>query len=206
MTRLILTRHGQTDWNAARKFQGQTDTNLNETGLKQADALAVRLSAQKLDAIYASDLSRTRQTAAAVNRFHGLDIGAADRLREMSFGKWEGLTYEEMCARDARVAQSWTNFMIQSGAPGGESIPVFAARVRTFLDEIAAQHADQTVLLVVHGGVIRMILCALLDFPLEKYWQFKIDQTSLTEIETYPDGGILNYLNDTSHLRRVVDG
>jgi alpha-ribazole phosphatase len=205
MTRLILTRHGETDWNAARRFQGHTDIPLNERGHQQARAVGNALASKKIDVAFASDLQRTQETAQAILVHHKVDLVLAPRLREMSFGAWEGLTYAEMCAQDDRAAADWGHFMLTLGPPDGEAIPIFAARIKTFLDEISVEYPDKTVLLVVHGGVIRMALCTLLGIPLEKHWQFNIRQTSLTEIETFPEGAILNLFNDDCHLNRERD-
>ncbi len=201
MTRLILTRHGETDWNAAKRFQGHTDIPLNARGQEQARSLGAALASEKIDLAFASDLQRTQDTAGAVLAHHPVDLILDPRLREMSFGQWEGLTYDEMCAQDDRVAANWGDFMLTIGPPDGEAIPSFAARIKSFLDEISTKYPDKTVLIVAHGGVIRMSMCTLLGIPLERHWQFNIRQTSLTDIETFPEGAILNLFNDDCHLK-----
>src|SRR5690606_38476427 len=105
--RLLLTRHGQTDWNIARRYQGQSETPLNEKGIRQAEQLAKRLSTETIHAIYASDLSRGMNTAKAIAAFHSLDVEPDARLRELSFGDWEGMTYEEMSAHSPELFDAW---------------------------------------------------------------------------------------------------
>jgi len=200
MTRFIIVRHGETTWNAERRYQGQTDIPLSELGHQQAAALGSRLATDKIDVTYASDLCRTKETAEAVMAYHSGSISFDLRLREMSFGDWEGLTFNEMQEREPRLSNGWANFMLTYGPPAGESIPIFAERLNTAIHTILKDHPDETVLLVAHGGAISVLLCLLLDIPLEKYWQFRISQVSVTKIETFPDGAILNLLNDTCHL------
>ena len=104
MTTLLLARHGETDWNRELRIQGSSDIELNELGRQQAQFLAQELTDVDLDAIYSSDLSRARATAAAVAATHGLEVTLDPRLRERSFGSWEGLTREDVSAsRRARV-------------------------------------------------------------------------------------------------------
>lgn len=94
--------------------------------------------------------------------------------------------------------------MLHTGAPGGESLLQFADRLRGLIDDINRQHSEDHILLVAHSGVIKVMLCVLLDHPVEKYWQFAVSQTSISEVATYPEGAILSRLNDTSHLNGVA--
>lgn len=200
MTRLLLVRHGETEWCSQKRHKGQTDIPLNEVGRQQAQAAAKRLQSEDVAVVYASDLSRTMETARIIAEPHNLDIVAESRLREMQFGEWEGLTYEEIYAQNQITPDEWHHTMLESGPPGGESLRQFAARIQSFLDEIETKHTDETVLLVTHGGTLMVMICLLLEHPIKKYWQFRLERTSVSEISTYPEGAIVTLLNDTHHL------
>jgi probable phosphoglycerate mutase len=150
VTEILLARHAETDWNLGRRVQGHTDVPLNPAGREQAQALAALLSGEALTAIYASDLERARETAAAVARVHGLEVTVDPDLREKHFGSWEGLTDLEIAARfpDA-VRGRWGD---------GETTEEVAARVLGALERIRARHGSGSVLVVSHGGPLRAIL------------------------------------------------
>lgn len=197
---LVLVRHGETLWNAQHRYLGHTDMPLDEVGFAQAEAIAERLRDWEFDAFYASDLLRVRQTTQAINNHHHLTIHFDPRLREISFGDWEGLTYDEAKARDpqtiARRASDPT-----TPPPNGESLPHFTERIHAFLSHLReTHHPEQRLLLVGHGGSLRMMVCRLLGLPPEKYWQFRLDNASLSEILLYDSGAILTKFNETAHL------
>lgn len=142
MATLLLARHGETDWNRELRIQGSSDIELNELGREQARALAVELADIELDAIYSSDLSRARETAAAVAAERGLAVQLDSRLRERSFGSWEGYTRAELVERRADEHHD------------GESDEEVRARVLEAVHEIGAAHEGQRVLVVSHGGAL----------------------------------------------------
>jgi len=198
--KLLLIRHGQTHWNFTRRFQGHSDIFLNENGIQQAVALGERLASRRIDAVYASDLQRAHETARLVAQRHACEVRADPRLRELNFGAWEGLTYEEIKAGYPALIADWETGRHETAPPDGETLTQLAARAKPALDEIRAKHADQTVLLVAHGGTLQALFCLALDVPISKYWQFRFSHASFTEIAFYPHGAIVNVLNDTSHL------
>jgi broad specificity phosphatase PhoE len=154
VTQLLLTRHGETDWNSAGRWQGHSDTPLNEVGRRQARALADLLDG--VDAIYSSDLARARETAEIVAERLGLPVRLDPRLRERGFGSWEGLTTTEIERRfvdDHRRWQGGDGF----GAADAEPFDAFASRIHAFVDDVLRLHADETVLVVAHGGSIRVV-------------------------------------------------
>ena len=201
MTRLLLVRHGLTDWNAAQRFQGQRDIPLNETGQRQAAALGERLAGEPLQAIYASDLQRAQATALAIAARHSCPFVAEPRLREISFGAWEGLTYAEITARDPAGLAAWEEDILENAPPGGETLNQLAGRVQTVMDELLRAHAGETLLLVAHGGPLQVLLCLAMGLPPEKYWQFHLSPGSLSEIAVYPQGAIVNLLNEEGNHR-----
>jgi alpha-ribazole phosphatase len=200
MTRLLLARHGETAWNAARRYQGQTDVPLNRSGRHQAEALAQRLSAEKIDAIYTSDLQRARETAQAIAAFHDLPIQADPRLREIAFGDWEGLTSEEIKKQDPKSLTAWYDDPLQASSPGGETLNQVARRAGAALAEIIAHYPLKTVLIVAHGGILRVLLCLALEISPTAYWRFQFGLASLSEVSVSDSGATLNILNDTAHL------
>jgi alpha-ribazole phosphatase len=201
---LYLVRHGQTDWNLKHRFQGQTDIPLNKTGEDQVQKIAQRLSKIKIDAIYSSDLKRTVQTAdCIIASHHKVKCITDPRWRELSFGEWEGLTYDEIKAREPELLEKWQTDPLNAAAPKGETLQQLATRVDSALDDLRADHADQTVLLTVHGGTIQALVCLALGVELKHYWQFAVSSASLSEIAFYSRGAIINLFNDTSHIPKV---
>ena len=197
--KLLLVRHGETDWNLSQRFQGHSDVPLNQVGRQQAMRLANRLAGQPTDYIYSSDLQRASATAEIISNGN-IEIQTDARLREMNFGIWEGLTYREIKENYIDVLSAWENDPYQNSPTHGETLEQFALRVRSMLDELCEQYKDQTVLVVAHGGVLQTLICLALNLSPVMYWQFHISPASLSEISFYPAGAILNLLNDSSHL------
>ena len=153
MTTLLLARHGETDWNSERRWQGHADQPLNARGREQARALAAELAERSIDAVYSSDLLRARETAEIVAEQLGLEVRVDPALREVDVGSWSGLVHTEIEASDPDGFRRW-----QDGGKGwehGESYEEMGARVVAAVVSIAAAHPDETVLVVSHGGSIR---------------------------------------------------
>lgn len=158
---VLLVRHGETDWNAAGRWQGHTDVPLNSAGRGQAVALAARLRAEGVRAIATSDLCRARGTAEIVGEALGLEVALVDaNLRERAYGKWEGLTRREC---EARFPEEWARHVSdpRSPPPGGETADALLARVVPAIHGAAERLASPAVL-VTHGGVMRAFLAAAL--------------------------------------------
>lgn len=154
MTELLLVRHGETDWNFVGRWQGNSDTPLNDAGREQARALADTL--ERVDAIYSSDLARARETAEILAERLGLPVHLDVRLRERGFGSWEGLTSAEI---EERFPDSYRRWRAGHG-PGtddAEPFDAFADRIRSLVEEVLREHPDETVLIVAHGGSIRVV-------------------------------------------------
>lgn len=150
VTTILLARHGETDWNIERRIQGHTDRPLNDTGLAQARALGEALTEERIDAIYASDLSRALDTARIVAAPHGLAVTALSELRERNFGTWEGMTDEEALRRFPESRNG--------GWGDGETSEALAERIHAALEFIARAHPGGNVLVVTHGGPVRAVL------------------------------------------------
>jgi alpha-ribazole phosphatase len=158
VTTLLLARHGETDWNRDGRWQGQTDTPLNQRGREQARALAAEVAGNRIAAVYASDLTRARETAAIVADRLRVPLYVDPRLRELHFGGWEGLTTAEIEERYPHEIARWRADDGSNAFAGGETYTEMGERVVSALTEIAAAHPSEDILVVLHGGPIRGLL------------------------------------------------
>lgn len=200
MVRLLLVRHAATAWTAQRRFQGQTDVPLSPHGRRQATGLAQRLKRETIHVLYASDLQRAWETAQAIATPHALGVQSEPRLREMAFGRWEGLTYAELQQHDAQRLAAWERDQLHIAPPQGETLLHMTERVRAAYTSVLAAGQGKTVGLVGHGGPLQVLLCLALGLPPQAYWQFAMAPASLSELCVYGRGAILTSLNDTHHL------
>jgi probable phosphoglycerate mutase len=153
VTTLLLARHGETDWNSERRWQGHADRPLNDRGRAQARALATALRERSIDAIYSSDLLRAHQTAEIVGEELGLEVRIDAGLREVDVGSWSGLAHGDIELSDPDGFRRWQEG--GKGWDGGESYEEMGERVVTAVTAIAARHPGETLLIVSHGGSIR---------------------------------------------------
>ena len=156
-TKILLVRHGETDWNRDRRIQGQSDPPLNDAGRAQARALAEQLDGERVDAVYASDLQRARETAEILAGRLELPVVVDAALRELDFGRWEGHTVDELESLWPDAFGRWVEGGEQAW-DGGESHETMAARVRDAVQRLAAVHRGGQILLVAHGGPVRVLL------------------------------------------------
>ena len=203
MAKLLLVRHGVTEFNSARRFAGYSDVELSLVGYQQAERLRDRLVDDKIDAVYSSDLRRALVTAEVILSGHKVDIVTCPELREVNYGNVEGLTFEEISHLYPEVAESLTNFSLQLKFPGGESFREFIERTSKFLDKLKRHTPSQTMLIVSHSGPLRVLICRLLGMDLKHWRQISLDNASLSILEIYSQGAVVSLLNDTSHLRGV---
>ena len=172
LRRLLLLRHGQTEYNLGRRLQGHLDTKLTERGQEQAAEVAPKLADDAFDRIISSDLSRALETALAVGAAAGLPVSVDPRLRETNLGDWQGATVAEVEADAPGAIAAWRSDPRWT-PPGGESRVDVVARSMPVVAELDAEYADdeaeRAVLLVAHGGLIAGLVCGLLDLP-ESAW------------------------------------
>jgi broad specificity phosphatase PhoE len=167
VTTILLARHGESTWNAKRRWQGHADPPLSQVGRKQALALARSLENVELDAIYASDLNRAAATAAVVADLFGRDVITDPALREIDVGEWGGLTTEEI---KARYPAGWARH--RAGGDGwehGETHAAMSRRIVAAASRIASRHPRGRILCVLHGGVMRALLAHASAMPLGEY-------------------------------------
>jgi len=203
LARLLLVRHGITEFNSTRRFAGHSDVELNADGYKQVERLRDHLVNEKIDAVYSSDLRRALVTAEVVSSGHKADVVTCSELREINYGSAEGLTFQEIGSLYPEVAELITNFSLQLKFPDGESFEGFIERASKFLDRLDSHEPSQTILIVSHSGPIKVLVCHLLGIGQSHWRQIRIDNASLSIVETYPRGVIISLLNDTSHLREA---
>ena len=195
--RLLLARHGESVWNAEKRFQGHTDIELSARGRAQAEALGRALRGYRVSAAYVSPFHRARETAALALRESGVPLTVIEELRELSLGQWEGCTVEEVRAQAGDPYRAWLRAPHDCPPPGAEPLPVVSERVRAAVDRIAGAHGPgEDVLIVSHGGVISVYACHLLGCSFNQLWKLRVDNASLTVVRPPR----LVSLNDTAHL------
>jgi phosphoserine phosphatase len=180
--RLLLIRHGTTLDNEQGRLTGQADVPLSPLGERQVALLGERLANEALDIIVTSDLQRARTTAAAIARYHQSPVYEDAAIREIFLGAWEGVTLSELMERDAEAITRWQNEPLNVKPPGGETITQLHDRVVPALEFWYANYPDSTVVWVTHGGVIRVLLCHLLNADLNSWGQFKRENAAITEV------------------------
>ena len=200
MPRLLLVRHGITEFNSARRFAGYSDMELSAEGYEQVEKLRDRLAGDNIDAAYSSDLKRAMATADIISSRHNVDIVPCSELREVNYGDAEGLTFQEISNRFPEVAKLIVNFNLNLKFPNGESFKEFIERTNKFLDRLKKHEPSETILIVSHSGPLRVLICTLLDIDLEHWWQFQCDNAAFSIMETSPRGSRIRLLNDISHL------
>jgi broad specificity phosphatase PhoE len=194
--RLLLARHGQTEWNADRRFQGKTDIALSEVGRAQAHALGRALRGRRITAAYVSPMRRAVETAEIALADAGIPLTPIEELRELSLGAWEGCTVDEIRAQEGDPYAAWLRAPLDCPPPGGEPLPDVRDRVLAAVEKIGAAHADGDALVVAHGGVISVYACHVLGCSFNQLWRLRIDNCSLTVVKPPR----LVSLNDTTHL------
>lgn len=199
--RLLLVRHGESEWNASGRLQGQADPPLSNLGRHQAARAAARLVDEPIDAIVASDLQRASETAKALAGAVGLPVSERADLREVDLGSWTGAVREEIERDDPDAWRRWRVEGVE-GWEGGERYADAMDRVATALRSIASEWTGRTVVAVSHGGCIRLATCHLLGMSASDLGRImSIGNASITEFLVESDGGgRIVRLNDMAHL------
>jgi len=201
MTRILLVRHGETEWNRIERFRGRADVPLNEAGLAQAEATARRIAAQwQPVAVYASPLSRAVRTADAIARALGLPVQPHPGLIDISYGQWQGLSADEVRERWPDILDAWYNAPQAARIPGGETLDEVRARGLATVHDLAARHDDQTIVLVAHTVMNRAILLDVLGLGTDRFWRLRQDTCAINVFEAERGDFTLVSLNDTCHL------
>jgi alpha-ribazole phosphatase len=197
---VCLVRHGSVVGAETRRFIGHLDVALSPLGVAQLDALSRRLEDVAFDAIYCSDLVRTRHSAEILAAPHALTPVRDSALREFAMGEWDGLTAEEIRARDARAFEAWMADVGRFQFPGGESLPDLVARAIPVFEALVARHAGGTIAVVAHGGSNRAILCHALGLGPERLLALGQDYAALSVLEGSAGRWALRLLNHCEPL------
>lgn len=196
-TKLYLLRHGEVETRYHRIFGGRIDMELSPRGHEQAKALAEWMRSVHLNAIYASPMRRAQQTLAPLQQQYPAAAHTLDGLREVDFGAWTGLSWQQVHDRYKVSASEWLELLERAAIPQAESTAKFRARVEPCLRMILSECPGQTAAVVCHGGVIRMLLAILLHLPAPKLAHFDIEYASVTAVECLPHRAEVELLNFT---------
>lgn len=205
--RVIVVRHGVTEWNILGRMQGHSDIPLSPMGRRQAEAIAERLADERIDAVYTSDLSRAADTGRAIAKRHGLEIQQLAELRETMLGEWEGMTDAEIIARgDGDALAMYRCDPAAYRPPGSESVENVAGRIRAARARVAQEHPGGLVVMVGHGGSLRAIFSEAIRAPIRCMFAFRLNNASLSVVDFGPARSSIVMLNCTHHLDHLDAG
>jgi len=200
VTTFLIVRHGETDWNVAGRLQGWSDSPLTATGRAQAAAVAARLAAEPIDALVASDLGRTQETAAPIAAGLGLPVGPDPRLRERSYGVLEGMTWSQIEHRHGEAYRRLIARDQDYGVPEGESGIEFRNRVFDAFERLAAVHGEARVAVVTHGGVLGVVYRRAHDIAPEMPRTFAVPNAALSRVRIEGRRWTIEAWADVGHL------
>jgi 2,3-bisphosphoglycerate-dependent phosphoglycerate mutase len=198
--RIIAIRHGETEWNAAGREQGQLDSPLTPRGLQQAAAIAERMKRYTFAALYSSDLGRALQTAEIVAKATGSSIAVDTGLRERNTGIFQGMTKEQMAERYASEYAAYSADPYGYEIPGGESGVQRSERSVRVFNALADRHADDTIVVITHGGFLMGFFEHVLSLEPGNSWRFKRQNAAFNAFERRAGIWSLVTWNDTAHL------
>lgn len=204
MKRIYLVRHGQTEWNAAGRWQGMLDVPLSDVGHEQAHLLADYLRDRPIGAVYSSDLTRAWKTAEPLAQLKGLDVHKDERLREVNYGVFQGMTHEEIRTRFPTEERSLMSDYMDFVAPEGESRRQVQARAYAAWQEIVGNGTGPEILIVTHGGPVRVLLMKLFPDQLDRMMKVPVPNTSVTTLVQDEHGVRLESLSSIRHLEKVT--
>ena len=206
MTRVYLVRHGTTEWNKEEIFRGRANCRLNETGRAEAQALAGYFRDTELKAIYSSPLSRAEETARAIALAQGLPVIPAAAFIDMDFGEWTGLPLKEVKRKYADTYRVWRQRPQDAIFPGGENLTQVRDRAWEGFQRVARENEEETVLIVSHRVVTKILICAALGLDNDHFWQVKQDTTAVNCFEYRLGFFVVSLMNDTCHLKTISSG
>lgn len=199
MSNIILIRHGETDWNRAETFRGRADVELNSTGIKQAELLARYLEGVPIEAVYSSPLRRALKTAEVIAAPHNLVVITAPELIDFDYGQWQGMSHDAVKQKYKRLYQKWLKNPHLVTMPGGESLAEVRKRAMRLIRQLMARHYE-SVVLVSHRVVLKVMILALLGLDNSHFWNIKLDNCAITTFSYEDKRFVLTRHNDTSFL------
>ena len=200
MTRIVIVRHGRTEWNRVERFRGRADIALDDVGIKQAEAAAERIKEWPISAIYSSPLRRALTTADIMAGPLGLEVQEMSDIIDVDFGEWQGLSTEDVVAKDGRLYAQWIKNPDNVKFPGGEGFNEVRQRASKAVGDLIQQHPKESVVLVSHKVICQVLVLSLLGLDNSHFWQITQDVCAMNLFEVR--GGIPSalFINDTCHL------
>lgn len=204
MVKLILVRHALTVDNQKSRLSGHIDSSISEEGKEQIDKITNYLKDFDIDKIYTTTSSRTKDTVKKLSELKSIEIIEKESLKEISFGDFEGLTFDEIKDKYPKEFQDMIEKGYEYKYPNGESLIDSYNRVCIELDNIISNNDDRTILICSHGGTIRNIITYLISNSYKYHWNFKIDNGSVTILEVQDGFTVITAMNNTRDRKSVV--
>lgn len=202
-TTILLVRHGETDWNRAKIFRGVYDIPLNENGRAQAGRLAQALAWRSIDVAYSSPLARARETAQIALEPHGIEAAVHEGLKDFNYGQWTGLQDEVVASKWPQEHARWTAKPHAVRPPGGNTLPEVFDKALESVEEMARQHAGQTIALFAHRVVNKLLILGMLNLGPERFAFIRQDNCCVNEFKRTARGYVVVSLNDVGHMRQA---
>jgi phosphoserine phosphatase len=207
LTKLYLVRHGETEWNASNKIQGNMDTELNKMGIMQAEFVASKLAEESIDAIYTSSLKRAKTTAQIISEQIKVEVKELHEFREICLGPWEGLTIKEINERYSEHYKIYRENPADFNMPGAETFLQVSERFCNAINNIVIQNIDKKIVIVSHGAAIKAAIISILGIDICHYNKFRVDNASISILnfsDQYHGGVVVECLNNTSHMEEKL--
>jgi phosphoserine phosphatase len=202
--RLIIVRHGESEWNRVGRYQGQGDAPLSDLGLRQAEALALRLCDEPLDVIFTSALQRAAKTAEAIARYHrDTPFEHTPALLEIHHGDWQGLLADEVIERYGDGLREWREHPTRAQMPNGESFSNILKRVLDFKEYLCSKYSGRNVLISTHDVVVKILVADALGMNMDRINRIWVTNASISVIEYGDDLPYLVSLSEACHLGRL---
>ena len=203
MLHFILIRHGETSWTKEKRYQGSTNTQLTTLGKKQIQRFSKEITRYQPDIIFSSALDRSRESAEILCSEMNIKPTVDKRLNEMSFGRWEGKTANKLIEEGNKRYDRWMKGGLAT-PQGGETVAALRKRVKSFINDTVKKHDDKKIVIVTHGGTIRMFFIELLKLPMKTCLQFRIDPGTMTIISKNDYSTQMVLLNSTTPKKGIV--
>jgi phosphoserine phosphatase len=207
LTKLYLVRHGETEWNASNKIQGNMDTELNETGIMQAEFVASKLAEENIEVLYTSSLKRAKTTAQIISEQIKVEVKELHEFREICLGPWEGLTIKEINERYSEHYKIYRENPADFNMPGAETFLQVSERFCNAINNIVIQNIDKKIVIVSHGAAIKAAIISILGIDICHYNKFRVDNASISILnfsDQYHGGVVVECLNNTSHMEEKL--
>lgn len=203
MTRLVLVRQGGAEWNRVKKFCGRANIELDEQGIKQAEATAQRLAEWQISAIYSSPLRRALTTAEILVRHFNLEVKPLSGLIDVDYGEWQNLSPAEAAVKHSALYSTWLNDPNNVKFPGGENLVDVRKRTASAINGLIDRHSKETIILVSHKVVCQVLILSFLGLDNSHFWEITQDAGAISVFEVR--GGVPSalLLNDTCHLKMI---